>query len=256
MEELIAFLLKAYCQIHSEHSNFSFDKGRSQHYYLVCLYATILEISQDCLLLYENYPIGRHIVSLPILLRSNMEAYVDFINLIKDENYGDTMKASWLKQNIKLLKEALNNQDNPYIKNLRSYGNVEKRLEEFEKEFQSLKNKNINPQFIANRFRLAGLTNEYNSIYILLCSYTHNSPFALEKRHFQRSGEDYHLVVSKVENLEELLPYFDMLCEILVCSSQLIHNFFGSPIGKDMDKLWEEFMVIRQSYSIQLNNTN
>lgn len=245
VEKLLVFLPKAYHEIRNGLSNLSFDKGKRQDYHLVCLYATILEISQDCLLLCESYSSRRFIVGLPILLRSNIEAYVDFLNLIKYKSYVDTMKASWLEEHIKLLQGTLSNQDSPYTKNLSNYGDTEKQLEIDKKELESLKLINKKPKNIAERFKLAELTNEYNSIYRILCSYSHNSPSALERRHVERSEEDYRIVLFK-EDPEILLPYISTLCGILTHSSQCIHEFFKSSMEKDMEKLCEEFKVICQ----------
>ena len=89
----------------------SFNKKDGQHLTVICLFARIVELAASCKALLEK----EALVGLPILLRSMFEADVDLTNCIKDSNYFKNMYAAFLKEKIRLTKEALPDKDNPYL---------------------------------------------------------------------------------------------------------------------------------------------
>jgi hypothetical protein len=104
-----------------------------------------------------------------LIFRSFIEAYADLKNLHEKAEYSYYMDASYHKQWIKLLKEA-KNKPNPYLKDISQVGNLDEQIQEHEKEFADLKNKEYNPLNVFQRFERAGMEDEYRSLYNSLSS--------------------------------------------------------------------------------------
>ncbi len=239
-EKLVAFLQKASDEALNNAHELRFDNQHPQQLYAICLYGTILETILSCLTLVKQ----QQLMTIPILLRSVSEAYVDMVNLINDESYYDRMRATFLKEKIRLLKNSLGNESNPFLLNVSDDPTEE--LQESEARLEQLKKEGKTPIQVLDKFKLAGWENEYQSVYGLLCKHSHNDISALVSRHIEERGEDYEVVFFKDGGLR---PYFDGLNAILIQSSMLIHKLLESPVEKDIQKLWEEFEVLRQQYS-------
>ncbi len=246
-EKLVAFLQKASDEALNNAHELRFDKQHPQQLYASCLYATILEIIMSCLTLEK----GQQLITIPILLRSLSEAYLDLVNLINDESYYDRMLATFLEEEIRLLKNiknSLGNESNPFLVNA-SDAPVEE-LQESETRLGQLKKEGKKPIKILDKFKLAGLESVYQSVYWNLCNDSHNNISALVSRHIEQRGEDYEIVLFKDRGLSNPQPYFDSLSSILIQSSMLIHKLLESSVEKDIQKIWEEFEVLRQQYSL------
>jgi Family of unknown function (DUF5677) len=242
-EKLVAFLQKASNQALNNAHELRFDNQHPQQLYAMCLYGTILETIISCLTLAKE----QQLMTLPILLRSLSEAYVDLVNLINDESYYDRMHATFLKEKIRLLKNSLGDQSNPFLMYVSDAPAEE--LKESEAYLEQLIQEGKKPIKALDKFKLAELENVYQSVYGVLCNHSHNNISALSSRHIEKRGEDYEVAFFKDRGLSNPLPYFDSLNATLIQSSMLIHKLLESSVQKDIQKLWEEFEVLRQQYS-------
>jgi Family of unknown function (DUF5677) len=242
-EKLVTFLRKASNEVRNNAHELHFDNQHPQQLYVICLYGTILETIISCLTLAKE----QQLMTIPILLRSVSEAYVDLVNLINDESYPYRMLATFLKEEIRLLKNSLGNESNPFLLNVSDDPTEE--LQESEARLEQLKKEGKKPIQVLDKFKLAGWENEYQSVYWVLCNHSHNNISALESRHIEKRGEDYEVVLFKDRGLSNPRPYFDVLNAILIQSSMLIHKLLESSVEKDIQKLWAEFEVLRQQYS-------
>jgi len=155
-----------------------FDKKHPWHLNLVLLYGTMLELmGSACILIREGVAIG-----VPILLRSAVEANIDFTNLSADRQYGYHMQAAYLREWINILREAKSGQ-NPFLKDVAQRPDLGDLLAQDEKELARLKEEGFTPLQQKEKFKRANLGPVYRSVYNFLCCHSHNNIRALLARH-------------------------------------------------------------------------
>jgi hypothetical protein len=242
-EKLLAFLQKATDEALNNAHELHFNNQHPQQLYAICLYGTILETIISCLTLAKE----QQLMTIPILLRNLSEAHVDLVNLINDEFYYDMMRATFLKEEIRLLKNRLANESNPFLLDVSDAPAEE--LEERKERLKQLIKEGKEPITALDKFTLAGLENVYQSVYWVLCNHSHNNISALGSRHIEKRDDDYGVVLFKDRGLGNPQPYFDTISAILIQSSMQIHKLLESSVEEDIQKLWEEFEVLRQQYS-------
>jgi hypothetical protein len=221
----------------------SFNKKDGQHLTAICLFARIVELAASCKALLER----EALVGLPMLLRSMFEADVDLTNCIKDSNYFKNMYAAFLKEKIRLTKEALPDKDNPYLSPISQFRDFKNELESTQDELEKLKSDGYCPLSIRKRSDKAGKLNEYLSLYNMLCLDTHNNIRSLENYHII-SGEnqsDYHVVVFNLTK-EDLLASISAIPGILFHRIRDLIQFFGME-NFEVGTLFENFEKVQQS---------
>ena len=216
-----------------------FDKSHKWHVNLVCLYLSILELSHSILILIQNdVSIG-----VPILLRSMMEAFIDFLNLINDREYGYYMDVAKLKEWSKIFLESKKG-NNPYLKSISELKNLDKIIADNKSELADLEKKGYLPIPIFNKFEKVGLIAEYRSMYNFLCCYSHNNGRALIDRHIkiEKDGSDHQLhLFASISNIH----YIDSCLGILVSSTEKIHTLLDTGKVDEINQLHTELTKMR-----------
>ena len=186
----------------------TFDKYNAQHVYLMCLYGRIIELGVTALNLIK---IKDH-AGIPIILRSQLEAFVDFANLIDNKDFIYTIGANFVAQKRK------------HIENIRKhFGDHEVNLEfdDAENAFAGYKKQNI-----VNKFENIKLNKTHAAMYSQLCSYSHNNLAILELRHIEKNEEGIKVVFFKDEPLQNLLRFVFTLGALLVDTHTNLIAFF------------------------------
>jgi len=200
------------------------DMGNPQQIYTACVYATILEIAKGSFVLAEN----NQTIILPILLRSMFEAYADFLNLIKEPDYFKKMYATFQKQKLSLIKSAISNKSNPFLNDTTEELDLGTEKQQLEEELKELNKEGNNPISVWDKFKDAGLRDQYQSIYWSLCLKTHNNVNALEDRHLDSNHDNPKLVIFKEDSIENYGHYLNLV-EVVICNSTLeIHKMLGT----------------------------
>lgn len=222
-----------------------FDKTHKWHMGLITLYGTILELSNSIRVLVEN----DSSIGIPILLRSQLEAFLDFINLANDRSYGYYIDAAHLKEWIKILEEAKLT-TNPYLAEISSLPNLDELLEDQRAKFLDLKRKGYGPLKQYEKFDKSTLTQTYTSVYNFLCCDTHNNMRSLISRHTEISDDqsDFQVKYFTELDLVENLQYIDSSLGILVESTQQIHRALTSPKATEVESLTEKLHEIRKPW--------
>lgn len=224
-------------------SQLKFDSSHPWHLHLVLLYCTMIELlGSVCILLQHKSGIA-----VPVLLRSLLEAQVDFKNLAEDRTYGYHMNAKWLQQWVRLFDEAEKG-TNPYLKEFthRLVGNVSR--EDFRKELESLKSRGYLPLKQNEKFEKAQLGDVYSSLYNHLCCESHNDIRALMSRHTQPNadGTGFSVHLRPDYGLEELLPEMDTACHIVIESSKVINSILKGGGDEALRTLDQALHSLRQ----------
>lgn len=203
---------------HFEH--IKFDKTHLWHLNIVCLYCSIVEYSDSMHTLFKE----EKVVSMPLILRSMLEAFVDLKNLCNERTYGYHMQASNLKEWLKVTREA-GTLENPYLEGLASAKGFDEQTAEWEAELKDLRDKKYAPLRQDEKFAKAEMTNEYKSLYNFLCSYSHNNFRALTDRHMEISSDNSDFKVNLFPEFdpEKADNYISTAKICLIESSKLVH---------------------------------
>ncbi len=222
-----------------------FDKEHPQHLYAMCTYGTILETTYDILALAD----ARQFTSIPIILRTLLDAYASFRSCIRDPNHFKAMYATHIKEKLRLVDAVTDSPDNPYLKGIAQAIDVKKEKASLEDELRGLKKQGYTPSRPWQEFEKAGLAGEYQSLYWQLCLHAHNNVSALEERHLNKKGDDYEVAYFKEADPADLARYFDSVCGLLLDASKTLHNRLGSAADKHYDDLANQLQEIRKEYA-------
>jgi hypothetical protein len=244
-ERLLAFLQRLADASLEDAGTLKFDKQHPQHLYAICTYGTIVETTYDILALTD----AEQFTSIPIILRTLLDAYASFRSCIRDPNHFKAMYATHIKEKLRLVDAVAENPDNPYLKGIAQAIDVQKEKASLEKELQGIKKQGYAPLRPWQEFESAGLASEYQSLYWQLCLHAHNNVSALEERHLNKKGDDYEVAFFKVADPTDLVRYFDSVCGILLDASKALHNHLRSAAEKHYDDLADELQEIRKEYA-------
>lgn len=219
---------------------FKFDAEHPLHLHAVALYGSIIELSSSLKPLY----LSEHYSSVPIILRSLLEAYVDLDNLSKDPKYGYSLELSYLEESLKFLKEAKSDQ-NIYMTIIAEKPNLDVRIDNFKKEIATLKSKGYKNINKLKKFQKANLENEYRTIYNMLCCAAHNNYRSLRDRHMSSNNGKIKVEYFKKPDFEELEIWFGVTCEILLRASFSIHGLLKTIKIPELQALRENLNKLR-----------
>lgn len=225
-------------------SLFSFDKRNPQQLTAVCVYCSILEFSHGEMALFEK----GQTTALPIVLRSIFEAYADLRALLKDADYYKNMYATFLEEKLRFLRNVAKSSSNAYSRGVSAGMDVNGEVSSLELEIANYKTEGRKPLSNFARFESGGLVHEYQSIYWLLCLESHNNMSALDDRHIEKDGGDYHAVLFKAADPEDLLRILDSLLAVMIDSGVKIHRFLGTNAIARYESHQKAFDAIRQTY--------
>jgi hypothetical protein len=219
-----------------------FDKHHALHFGLVSLYSSLIELV-GCLiiLLNKNGKLG-----VRPLFRTFLETYVEFKNLAQDPKYGYSIEASDIKEWLKVIKSAQDN--NPYLASIAALADLSTKRYELERKLQNLKKKGYEPKSIYDKFKLAGMEMEYRSLYNFMCTETHSNLRALINRHVEINDEDFNVVVYMNPPDESFLPVLDSAAGLLISATIRIHEILRSDAVADAKFLEEGLKEVRTRY--------
>ena len=219
-----------------------FNRKNPQQLFSVCLYARLLELATACKALLEK----NVMVGIPILLRSMFEAGIDLTNLMKCPDYYKRMYASFLKEKLRLTKEAASSRPNPFLAETRANRNPKKDICETQAELDKLIAEKNGPIDIRCRAEFASKLDEYLSNYNSLCLDTHNNIRSLEEWYIQKlAAEDYQVVVFKQSKVD-IVPEIMHISHILLIQTKSLAGFLGTT-GIEFDRYFAELRELADS---------
>jgi Family of unknown function (DUF5677) len=221
----------------AETSKITFDRYNVQHVYLMCLYGRIFELGVSAFKLMK----ANDHAGVPVILRSQLEAFVDFANLIEDKDFIKTMAATFIDQKKRLyenLKKHLDPSEVPSVTN----DGTEKVA------------KGYKPQNIWKRFENIRLQKTYITAYFILCGYGHNNLAMLEHRHLEKSEKEHKVVFFKEEPFLIFLRFAFTLGATLVDSHKNLIDFFNKSMEKKSDLICSKFSQLREDAKTLFKN--
>ncbi len=201
-----------------------FDRQNPQQLYAVCLFSRLLELASGCKVMIEKDAL----MGIPVLLRSMFEADVDLTNIMKYPDYPKQMYASFLKEKLRLEKEAASSSTNPFLTDIRKHRNPKDDLAQTQSELDELIEEGNGPISIRCRAMRAGRLDEYLSVYNMLCLDTHNNIRSLEDWNIEITSEDEYRVVAFKMTKADLLHHLSAIPSILLVQSKALADFLGT----------------------------
>jgi hypothetical protein len=223
---------------------FRFDKRDPQQLTAICVYSSILELSQGQLALIES----GQTTALPVVLRSLLEAYADLRALLEDPEYHKRMYASFLDEKIRFLRNVSRSTANPFLFGVSQGMDVAAEISNLEEEIEPFRKEGRGPLKTHERFSSGKLQHEYQSIYWLLCLEGHNNMSALDDRHIEKEGDDYHVVLFRAADPADLVRALDALATVLIDGATSIHGMFGTEARQRYQAHRRTFDAIRAEY--------
>lgn len=213
-----------------------FNNHNVQHLSMIMRYGAILEYCSSIIVLLENY----HISSIPVILRSALEAYVDLHNLYRDENYFLVLRYDFDKPLVDILNKAKSG--NPNLSKIASEQSINELIENSKKSMGSLKEQGIVKRMnLEEKFRKAGMIDQYHSIYDRLCCDGHNNDRALCERFMCFDSEKKpSIVFFKRRSNEDILFFLEICTLIFLSATSIIHRYFSTECQSNIDRIYQE----------------
>ncbi|MEW6586275.1 MAG: DUF5677 domain-containing protein [Nitrospirota bacterium] len=216
-----------------------FNQKNPQQLISVCLYARLLELATACMALQEK----KALVGIPVLLRSMFEADIDLTNLMKIPDYYKRMNASFLKEKLRVTKEAASSRPSPFLEAIRQNRDSKKDLREIQAELDRLTEEKNGPINIRCRAELAGKLDDYLTNYSMLCLDTHNNIRFLEEWHIEKLPAGKYRVVLFKQSTDDIALALLYVCHILLSQTKLLAAFLGTT-GIEFDKYFRELQQL------------
>lgn len=234
------FFEKEIDEVLSLASKLEFDSTQVLHQHVISLYGSIIELSSSIKVLYQS----DHFTAIPVLLRTILEAFVDLCNLCQDPKYGYSLIMNSQHESLRFLKAAQNDQ-NVYANMIAQDPNIDEQIASFEAKIDVLK-KNGNKRLkVRERFEKADMGDEYQTIYNMLCTASHNDIRALRTRHLVISGESFSLEIFKEEDTQNMYESLGIASELLWRATNDIHGLLNSGKDKEIQSLRDDLNKIR-----------
>jgi hypothetical protein len=152
-------------------------------------------------------------------VRSILESYADLCALAKDPLYARRMLATLYKERLKLFQDMISRPANQYHASLAQQIDPAAELAEATRQLAKEKADGYEPLSNFDRLEVAGLSNEYRSLYWQLCLESHNNIATIEQRHIDVSKGDAVLVLERDNPPSTMLKYYDSLVSMLIEAS-------------------------------------
>lgn len=220
-------LREALVQLYEETSprivDIKFDKSNPVDRTIISIYASIVQYVDSSIFLINSGRFG----GVEAMQRSALEAQVDLVNLANDDNYLKKMLLDHYDSRIAIAKRGI--AGNKFLIGFAENKLIAERLVEYEAERAKLVEDTGAALKIREKFRLAGMEEEYLSVYKSLCDETHNSIGALTTRHIRGADYDEEVVIFERLDPVDADSVYNGLAAILAKSNFIAHHKFRSP---------------------------
>lgn len=237
--KLFTFLKRLHDDLLELSSHLRFDKTDPWQLDLIFFYSSMIELSAGITILLKN----SSYVGIPSLFRTLIETFVEFKNLEKDQHYRFYIEVSYLEQWLRVYKDAKKGL-NPYLDGIGKL-DLDEIIKGIQQRLDELKARGFVELRVAQKFKIAGMTDFYNSVYNSLCADSHSNLRALIQRHAGISEKDFNVILYKNETIESFLSTIDTTCALLLDASLKIHEHFDANGQERVGELSQEFQKLR-----------
>ena len=212
-------------------SKLEFNSNDEAIEHIFTLLSSSIELLDNmCVLALNESKIG-----IPILLRTILEASVDiqFILIEKDNYKRIEVEDALLWQGI--IECAY--KGNKYVKNIRNNSSFDEQSKGNAANLKNLKSSGITKAGISSKFNKTIYADAYESIYAILCSYSHNGKSAQKERHITTEDTISRINMFKETSIEEYEHYLHMAAIFISESVYSINEAFEYDLNDEMNEL-------------------
>lgn len=212
----------------------AFDSQNRHQLVALCLYSSVIELAESvCLLVSRNQFTG-----IPALIRSMYEADIDLINCLNDEEYIDSLHATYIARLVNIMQSAHDTSEPGYVAIAGGIAGIRSTLRQLRRQLKTLRQGGHEPIQVAERFKRAQRGREYISAYAHLCSHSHNNIGALEERHLRISeGGDVRLMLFDGLGIRNEVHLIDLANTVVIGASGRTHDFFSSGKVEEIESM-------------------
>ncbi len=239
--ELLNFLIKLHDQCLDLTRRLTFDKSFNADGIVVSLYGSLIELTGSLITLIES----EKTAGVSSVFRTFLEAYVDFVIILNDRSYQNHYYAAYHKKWVALLQAS--KKGNRFLDSVAKMENLDQMIASHESELAKLKKMGFSPLPVFQRFNMAGMKDEYQSIYRFESGGVHNDLTTLLKRHFERGEDEYSLAIYKPISSDDVISVVDTAAGLLFGATVRIHEHLKSGCDDELKKLGDEFNAIRET---------
>ncbi len=244
LEELSGFLeLSLECAERACTNGLRFDFYEPRHRYSILLLWAVLEHARDIVALNS----AARYSAISLITRSALDAYTDIANLGDHADYWQHLAAADASKWKQLLERASHGK-NPVLRAFSQDELLPIGRRHTAQELKALEAKGINKLGIDERFRRAGLTHEYESMYAILSAEVHNNVSSLQSRYVDWD-EARVWVVAPGEISRHSHQYEDActltMSEIVIQSTEKVLTLLGhgtavmAPARLQLERIWK-----------------
>lgn len=185
-----------------------------------------------------------------VIFRSFLEGFVDLKNLLNVENYNLHLQLEHDMNWDRVLKAAADG--NPFFETIALSADRVDRHAEHNENIHNLRRAGITKLTVKEKFKLAGLEQEYGSIYAFSSREAHNGLGALMRRHFVEDGKNYVIKLNHWD-ADRCSLRFDGYLSFLTDATYLVAKRFDCDADALFGPISERVVKLRKYVSDDLD---
>ncbi|MGE0232302.1 MAG: DUF5677 domain-containing protein [Burkholderiaceae bacterium] len=202
-------------QLAEASTRLSFDRHNELDRAYLSLYLTALGYAEEIAILVQRGTV----FSVPLIVRSMLECFVDMRNLQVSPDYATAMRARAVRAQCSMLEYAKKG-GNPYL-NGDGHSLADIDATEWHSQREALAHVKV-PRQKRDLFKNVDMINEYESIYAHLSEHVHNGLSALTNRHTEIGVDDFTLTNRLPVSDEPMLDSYLVHATGLLLSTAMI----------------------------------
>lgn len=242
LSELTEFLeLSVQCAIRAC-ADLRYDPAAPRDRFAVLLLYAVLDHARAALALAKAgvFP------AIAVVTRSGLDAYVDIANLGDHPRYWENLMAVDAAKWQTLMERATRG-GNSVLSGLSADALLPTARRKYGRELKALRSAGAKELGIAERFKSAELTNEYESVYSILSSEAHNNISSLQSRYIDRDKNEAWIVrpgETSTHAHHYELPCTLTVAEIVLRSTEKVLRLFGHGVAvvsqplRELERIW------------------
>lgn len=183
---------------------------------------------------------ARTLIVIPTIFRNILECSVDLHNLVDDPKYIHSMQLNYHQEWLNVIKTAATG--NPYLTHIAQMKTLKEQIKQAEDEIKNARAQGGKYLSTSKRFKLAGMEDEYQSLYNFLSCDSHNNIRALIDRHIDidENTNNFQIRIYK-NNLLDFSHYYGTVAHHLLSHGERVHGFFKSDASSKFSEKAADF---------------
>lgn len=211
------------------------------HIHPAIVFASIFELAFGISVLASRTAL----VGIPVLLRSALEAYADFLIVVRDTDNYHYLHSAYVSEQSRFLKAAESAQE---LRQVRELPEFDARREAVARELQDYKDKGYAPLNVEQKFDRAELPGMYRSTYWYLCTEAHSNLMSLSKRHIRGTKEIEGIEVFSPAYHQAALEHLCVAIALLIEATERFQVHFKIEDRHGLDKVASDFAALQREY--------